>query len=135
MAIKKSAGTLLYRDTYSGREVLIVHPSGKGNVNASWSIPKGGIDPGETPEQAARRETFEETGIIAGQLSFLGSSRYKNGKKSVDCFVGRAPDAIPIVDIREIDKASYFHEDEAANLLHPDQKIFIDLLKKTLSLS
>ncbi len=28
-----------------------------------WDIPKGGAEPGETPMQAALRETFEETGI------------------------------------------------------------------------
>ena len=29
----------------------------------SWDIPKGKIDPGETPEQAALREVMEETGL------------------------------------------------------------------------
>lgn len=29
-----------------------------------WSLPKGHIEPGETPEQAAVREVAEETGII-----------------------------------------------------------------------
>lgn len=39
----------------------------------SWDLPKGKIDPGETPEQAAVREVEEETGI--GEISlgdFLG---------------------------------------------------------------
>lgn len=31
---------------------------------ASWDMPKGKIDPGETPEQAALREVQEETGLI-----------------------------------------------------------------------
>src|ERR687884_2325724 len=30
-----------------------------------WFTPGGGLDPGETYEQAARRELWEETGIIA----------------------------------------------------------------------
>ncbi|MEZ4925959.1 MAG: NUDIX domain-containing protein [Saprospiraceae bacterium] len=30
----------------------------------SWDMPKGKIDPGETPEQAAIREVQEETGLI-----------------------------------------------------------------------
>jgi 8-oxo-dGTP pyrophosphatase MutT (NUDIX family) len=33
-----------------------------------WEIPAGGIDPGETPEQAAARETLEETGWQPGPL-------------------------------------------------------------------
>jgi 8-oxo-dGTP pyrophosphatase MutT (NUDIX family) len=33
-----------------------------------WEVPAGGIDDGETPEQAAARETLEETGWRAGAL-------------------------------------------------------------------
>jgi 8-oxo-dGTP diphosphatase len=30
-----------------------------------WTLPKGGADPGESPEEAAVREVREETGVIA----------------------------------------------------------------------
>lgn len=39
----------------------------------SWDLPKGKIDPGETPEQAAVREVQEETGLVNLDLGvFLG---------------------------------------------------------------
>src|SRR5688572_12521661 len=34
----------------------------------AWQMPQGGIDPGESPEQAARRELAEETGIVKAEL-------------------------------------------------------------------
>ena len=67
--MKESAGTLLYRRGAGGAlEVLLVHASGNYNRKAPWGIPKGLVDPGETPEQTARRETLEETGVVAGAL-------------------------------------------------------------------
>lgn len=37
-----------------------------------WSFPGGGIEPGESPEQAAHRELFEETGLrIEGALALF----------------------------------------------------------------
>ena len=95
--MKESAGTLLYRRGPSGKlEVLLVHASGNYNRKAPWGIPKGLGDPGETLEQTARRETLEETGVVAGELRDLSSIDYKKSRKRVHAFAGEAPaDAAP----------------------------------------
>jgi len=56
-------------------EVVVVSQKG-----TSWSLPKGHIDPGEDALAAAKREIYEETGIINLTLvRELGSyQRYKN---------------------------------------------------------
>lgn len=41
-----------------------------------WSLPKGHIETGETPEQTAEREVAEETGITGTVLAPLGSIDY-----------------------------------------------------------
>ncbi|WP_243796009.1 NUDIX hydrolase [Saccharopolyspora gloriosae] len=41
-----------------------------------WSLPKGHIEPGETPEQTAVREVAEETGIIGRVTVAIGTIDY-----------------------------------------------------------
>ncbi len=40
--------------------------------STSWEFPMGNIDPGELPDQAAKRELFEETGLTCDTVQLLG---------------------------------------------------------------
>ena len=51
-------------------------PERDGSGRAVLALPKGNIDAGETPEQAAVREVREETGLEADVLTKLGDSKY-----------------------------------------------------------
>jgi predicted NUDIX family NTP pyrophosphohydrolase len=131
--MKQSAGTLLYRQGPQGLEVLLVHPSGNYNRKAPWSIPKG--EPGEETdlEQTARRETLEETGVVAGPLISLGHADYRKTKKRIYCFAGPAPaDAAPHPASWEVDQAAFVPLEKARDLLHPDQGVFLDRLVEKL---
>lgn len=126
--MKRSAGTMLYRQGPDGLEVLLVHPSGAYNRRTPWSIPKGEVDGDERPEQTARRETLEETGLTAGELVSLGFT-IQRGRKRVDCYAGPAPeDASPTTASWEVDQAQFVPIPRAQQLLHPDQVVFIERL-------
>jgi len=133
MARPVSCGTLLYRQHGEELAVLIVHPSGNYNRRAAWGIPKGLPDEGEDFEQAARRETLEETGVACGELVSLGSIDYTKSRKTVHCFAGRLPDdAAPRCASWEVDKVELVPLERAAELLHHDQRAFLIRLAELL---
>jgi predicted NUDIX family NTP pyrophosphohydrolase len=82
-----SAGILMYRQSGSGLEVLLVHPGGpfwRNKDEGAWSIPKGEMDEGEDAASAARREFLEETGYaVSNLLQPLGGIRQRGGKRVV----------------------------------------------------
>ena len=55
----RSAGVVVVRKEGGAWRFLILR------AYRNWDFPKGLIEPGETPLAAARRETFEETGLAA----------------------------------------------------------------------
>jgi predicted NUDIX family NTP pyrophosphohydrolase len=132
--MKESAGTLLYRKLDKKLTVLLVHPSGNYNINAPWGIPKGGPEPGETLEEAARRETLEEVGVKVGHLVELGFIDYVRSKKRIHCFVSEAPsDQEPHCASWEIDQAQFFSIEKAKEVIHEDQVPFLDRLQELLN--
>lgn len=62
----------------TGSGVIIVNEHdeillGKRADNGYWDYPAGSMELGESFEECARRETFEESGLIPGKLDFLMS--------------------------------------------------------------
>ncbi len=69
-----SAGGVLVK-TIRGRPMLAaVRPQGK--PAGLWVLPKGNIDPGESPAETALREVREETGVEGRLVEKLGDVKY-----------------------------------------------------------
>ena len=73
MSTEHSAGGVVVRE---GQCVVIVPTRRAANGSTVLALPKGHVDPGETPSEAAEREVREEAGIEARLVGDLGEVRY-----------------------------------------------------------
>jgi 8-oxo-dGTP pyrophosphatase MutT (NUDIX family) len=69
MSTETSYGGVVVR----GDEVLVIVPRGRRRV---LGLPKGGMNPGESPRQTAAREVREETGVTVTVGERLGEVEY-----------------------------------------------------------
>jgi mutator protein MutT len=109
VAEELSAGGVVVRD---GTDVLVIVPRKRAaNGRSVLGLPKGHIDPGETPEQAATREVREEGGVEAELIEELGDVRYwyRRGGRAVPKRV-----VFYLVEYRSGDPADHDHEIEEA---------------------
>jgi predicted NUDIX family NTP pyrophosphohydrolase len=84
-----SAGVLLFRQRDGGTEVLLIKPGGpfwRNKDVGAWMIPKGRIEPGEAPAEAALREFEEETGTRLTSVPFPLAKVRQAGGKWVEAF-------------------------------------------------
>lgn len=90
MRIERSAGGVVFRRSETGGiDVLVIKDS-----YDSWAFPKGRIEKGETPVQAARRETLEETNLAdltlvrpLGHSEFWFVDRFEQPGQKVHKFI------------------------------------------------
>lgn len=78
---ERSAGGVVVRD---GQAIVIVPTRRDAHGRKVLALPKGHVDPGETPDVTARREVREETGVEAELIRRLGDVRYfyqRDGKR------------------------------------------------------
>ena len=97
-----------------------------------WSLPKGHIEEGETPEQAAIREVAEETGITSsitkslGVIDFWFMAGGKRIHKTVHHFMFLEVGGTLLAQESEVDEVSWFPLSEIVDrLAYPDEKKLI----------
>ena len=85
----RSAGILLFRQRVGAIEVLLIKPGGpfwKNKEAGAWMIPKGMVERGEAPAEAALREFEEETGTRLTAVPFPLATVKQAGGKMVEAF-------------------------------------------------
>lgn len=72
-----AAGGVVARAGATGLEIAVAEQIDWRTGDRGLRLPKGHLDPGETPEQAALREVHEETGLRARILAPLETVEYR----------------------------------------------------------
>lgn len=153
MAVRQSAGILLFRRSDAGVEVLLGHMGGpfwERKDAGAWSVPKGEYEPDEQPLAAARREFTEELGLPApnGEPLDLGSVRQSGGKVVTVWAVEGDLDPNEVVPgtfelewpkgsgrvrrFPEVDRAAWWNLEQARQKLVAAQREFLDRLAARL---
>jgi NAD+ diphosphatase len=91
-------------------------------VKGMWSCLAGFVEPGETIEEAVRRETREEAGITCGKVRYFATQPWPFPMSlMIGCHAQALSNKIT-VDTSELEDARWFDRDEAAQMLlrrHP----------------
>ena len=147
-----SAGILLFRRRNGAAEVLLIKPGGpfwKNKDAGAWMIPKGMVEPGEAPGEAALREFEEETGTKLTSVPFALARIRQAGGKIVDAFAVEGdldPASIRSIDFElewpprsgrmqrfpEAAEARWMNLAEARSLMLPSQLPLLDALDEKL---
>jgi len=146
--VKTSAGLAIIWEN----KVLLAHTTGR-NFKSGYGIPKGGIEKGETPIDAAVREVYEEVGIKVSK-NMIEDNSYQFGvdarkwgyKKIVHYYIvkleslqqiGLNEPTVPKewLQLEEVNDARFMDLKEARKVTMKSQQPVIDNLKKLKLLS
>jgi predicted NUDIX family NTP pyrophosphohydrolase len=147
-----SAGILLFRQRNGRTEVLLTKPGGpfwRNKHAGAWMIPKGLIEPGEAPAEAALREFEEETGTRLPAIRFRLATVRQAGGKVVEAFAVEGdldpagirsnefeiewpPRSGRMERFPEVAEARWMQLEEARELMLPSQLPLLDALEEKL---
>ncbi len=104
-------------------------------AHKKWSLPGGGVDKGESFEQAALRELKEEVGIVVEHIIDIGEYRSdRNFKRNiVRCFYAHTDSSFFKIDNLEISEAGWFAVGEFPEACSPAIPQILEIYKKFIN--
>lgn len=130
-----SAGVVPLRRTPQGWRMLVLR------AYKNWDFPKGVVDPGEDPLEAAKREALEETGLDELEFPFGDAYKetlpYAGGKVARYYLAQTTEERVNLPISHELGRAEH-HEwrwisfDEAEDLLPPRLAVVLEWARNTL---
>jgi 8-oxo-dGTP pyrophosphatase MutT (NUDIX family) len=120
LAAVAQAGGIVFRLDGPGEDGISILLVSSKKEPGNWIFPKGHVERGETPAEAALRETEEEAGVDGDLLGPVGALEYEWGRKRyrVEYFLIRATSETPRTDGRT--KVWLPFDDALARLSYPD---------------
>ena len=94
------------------KEKIFATARGYGEFKGQWEFPGGKVEPGETPQQAIKREIMEElnTEIEVGELIDTIEYDYPTFHLSMDCFWAKV--SVGELELKEAEAAKWLTKDE-----------------------
>ena len=105
----------------NNKEVLLV----KRRDMPIWVLPGGGLEQGESPEQAAIREVYEETGYEVVINRRAGEYKYHRSNKISYTFVCMVQSGVQTLS-KESKAIEYFDTTKLPNMMSPFAQVMIE---------
>ena len=132
MKIIRVVAAVIKAENKQGQPIIFATQRGYGEFKGGWEFPGGKIEPGETPQEALKREIQEEldTKIKVGSLIDTIEYDYPTFHLSMDCFLAEIESGNLV--LKEHEAARWLTREELGSVdWLPADVLLIDTLKQS----
>ena len=133
MKVVRVVAAVIKAQNEKGSPIIFATQRGYGEMKDGWEFPGGKIEPGETPQQALKREILEEldTDIEVGNLIETIEYDYPTFHLSMDCFWAEVKAGH--LELKEAEAAKWLTKDQLDSIdWLPADILLIDQIRKCM---